>query len=66
MLYFFGVLDLILNLQSFFFFCVGFDVELFLAVEVVEKKVDVEQENELVLDGGFVVPESNAFGHTFR
>lgn len=44
----------------------GFDVELFLAVEVVEKKVDVEQENELVLDGGFVVPESNAFGHTFR
>ncbi|CBI36013.3 hypothetical protein AAG906_029438 [Vitis piasezkii] len=35
-------------------------------VEVVEKKVDVEQENELVLDGGFVVPESNAFGHTFR
>lgn len=55
-----------LEFTVFFFFCVGFDVELFLAVEVVEKKVDVEQENELVLDGGFVVPESNAFGHTFR
>lgn len=39
----------------------GFDFRLLLllslAVEVVEKKVDVEQDNELVLDGGFVVPE---------
>ncbi|KAF8021713.1 hypothetical protein BT93_G1996 [Corymbia citriodora subsp. variegata] len=33
--------------------------------EVVEKKVDVE-ENELVLDGGFEVPDTNAFGQTFR
>lgn len=33
-------------------------------LEVVEK-VDVE-ENELLLDGGFVVPETNSFGQTFR
>ena len=30
---------------------------LFFTVEVVEKKVDVAHENELVLDGGFVVPK---------
>ncbi|KAI3429126.1 Aldo_ket_red domain-containing protein [Psidium guajava] len=35
-----------------------------LELEVVEK-VDVE-ENELLLDGGFVVPETNSFGQTFR
>lgn len=34
-------------------------------LEVVENKIDVE-ENELVLDGGFVVPETNSFGQTFR
>ncbi|XVF85632.1 hypothetical protein PTKIN_Ptkin17bG0131900 [Pterospermum kingtungense] len=28
-------------------------------------KVPVD-ENELVLDGGFVTPETNSFGHTFR
>lgn len=48
-----GVLDLILNYS----FCV---------VEVVENKAGGEREDELVLDGGFVMPESNAFGHTFR
>ncbi|PQP95371.1 inositol oxygenase 1-like isoform X2 [Prunus yedoensis var. nudiflora] len=39
-----------------------------IAVEVEEKKVSDQtgEENELVLDGGFVVPPTNAFGHTFR
>ncbi|CAB4269036.1 unnamed protein product [Prunus armeniaca] len=37
-------------------------------VEVEEKKVSDQagEENELMLDGGFVVPPTNAFGHTFR
>ena len=38
-------------------------------VELEEKSIPVdhdEQENELVLDGGFVVPGTNSFGHTFR
>ncbi|KAF5750035.1 inositol oxygenase 1-like [Tripterygium wilfordii] len=34
-------------------------------VEIEEKKVACE-ESELVLDAGFAVPDSNAFGHTFR
>ncbi|KAH0990811.1 hypothetical protein GBA52_002294 [Prunus armeniaca] len=38
------------------------------AIEVEEKKVSDQtgEENELVLDGEFVVPPTNAFGHTFR
>ncbi|KAJ6689455.1 hypothetical protein OIU85_005821 [Salix viminalis] len=38
-------------------------------VELEEKNIPVDQdkqENELVLDGGFVVPGTNSFGHTFR
>lgn len=35
-------------------------------VEVVEKTVSAEEEKELMLDGGFVVPLTNSFGHTFR
>ncbi|MCE3049600.1 hypothetical protein HAX54_045360 [Datura stramonium] len=31
-----------------------------------EKTIHVESEKELVLDGGFAVPETNAFGHNFR
>ncbi|CAB4299412.1 unnamed protein product [Prunus armeniaca] len=40
----------------------------FATVEVEEKKVSDQagEENELMLDGGFVVPPTNAFGHTFR
>lgn len=35
-------------------------------VEVVEKTVSAEEEKGLMLDGGFVVPLTNSFGHTFR
>ncbi|KAI6690108.1 hypothetical protein NL676_026936 [Syzygium grande] len=31
-----------------------------------EEKVLVAEEKELVLDGGFLVPGTNSFGHTFR
>nr|XP_023919421.1 inositol oxygenase 1-like isoform X2 [Quercus suber] len=34
-------------------------------IEAEETKVPVD-EKELVLDGGFVVPQINSFGHTFR
>ncbi|KDO53724.1 hypothetical protein CISIN_1g021944mg [Citrus sinensis] len=34
-------------------------------VEVQEKKVPID-EKELSLDGGFLVPQTNSFGHTFR
>ncbi|KAL2534102.1 Inositol oxygenase 1 [Abeliophyllum distichum] len=37
-----------------------------LEIEVNEKKVTNSEEMELVLEGGFVVPNANAFGHTFR
>lgn len=33
--------------------------------EAEEKNVPVN-EKELVLDGGFLVPQINSFGHTFR
>ncbi|XP_051152594.1 inositol oxygenase 2-like [Andrographis paniculata] len=33
---------------------------------LVERKDKEVEENELVLDGGFEAPETNAFGHTFR
>lgn len=33
--------------------------------DIVEKNV-TEEETELVLDGGFVAPHTNSFGHTFR
>ncbi|RZC51520.1 hypothetical protein C5167_019945 [Papaver somniferum] len=33
-------------------------------VDDIHKKIDTS--NELVLDGGFLMPESNAFGQTFR
>lgn len=36
------------------------------AVEAEEKVSESGEENELVLDGGFVEPPTNAFGHTFR
>lgn len=32
----------------------------------VEAKTVTENETELVLDGGFVMPQANSFGHTFR
>jgi len=32
----------------------------------VEAKTVVANETELVLDGGFVKPQANSFGHTFR
>lgn len=36
--------------------------------EIVEKNQGnvTEEETELVLDGGFVAPHTNSFGHTFR
>lgn len=42
-----------------------FHVLLFTGIEVEDKSFSTAA-NELVLDGGFSVPESNAFGHTFR
>ncbi|KAG4199190.1 hypothetical protein ERO13_A05G132700v2 [Gossypium hirsutum] len=36
-----------------------------LGVEAGVNKLD-NADNELVLDGGFVVPQTNSFGHTFR
>lgn len=35
-------------------------------VDQLEEEVVVQDENELVLDAGFLVPDANAFGHTFR
>lgn len=32
----------------------------------VEAKTVPENETELVLDGGFALPQANSFGHTFR
>ncbi|GKV35671.1 hypothetical protein SLEP1_g43910 [Rubroshorea leprosula] len=34
-------------------------------IEAEENKVPIDGK-ELVLDGGFVVPQTNSFGHTFR
>ncbi|XP_059644614.1 inositol oxygenase 1-like [Cornus florida] len=34
-------------------------------IETVEKKITLN-ENELALDGGFMMPQSNSFGHNFR
>ncbi|XP_058067669.1 probable inositol oxygenase [Magnolia sinica] len=36
-----------------------------LGIDVDEKKIAADS-NELILDGGFVVPETNSFGHTYR
>ncbi|RWR82727.1 putative inositol oxygenase [Cinnamomum micranthum f. kanehirae] len=36
-----------------------------LGVDVEDKSTSTDS-NELVLDGGFAVPETNSFGHTFR
>ncbi|KAJ4717992.1 Inositol oxygenase [Melia azedarach] len=37
----------------------------FAGVEAQEKKVHID-EKEVLLDGGFLVPHTNSFGHTFR
>lgn len=37
-----------------------------MAVDVAVERKAAGDTAELVLDGGFAVPDSNAFGHTFR
>lgn len=45
-----------------YFLCFSFS---FSGDEAADKKISNDP-TELILDGGFTVPEANAFGHTFR
>ena len=35
-------------------------------VDTSQQKVSEDQDDVLILDGGFITPEDNAFGHAFR